>query len=85
MMWLWLLFAGWFSSFAAADAIGDMQERLPVGGTFSAQSSSFCAADGDIEYGVKHAAVVEHSFTDQFLEFLRQREQAIEAANQNSR
>ena len=32
--------------------------------------------------GSDHYAVVSHSFTDQFLEFLRQRTQAIEAADQ---
>lgn len=32
--------------------------------------------------GKDHAAVISHSFTDQFLEFLRQRQLAVEAANQ---
>ena len=32
--------------------------------------------------GSDRFAVITHSFTDQFLEFLRQRQQAVEAANQ---
>jgi len=35
-----------------------------------------------IHMGSDRFAVISHSFTDQFLEFLRQRQQAVEAANQ---
>ena len=65
-----------------ADPSLGIVEMQPVGGEVSRQSSSFGAADADIEFSVRHAALIEHSVTDQFIEFLRQRSQAVEAANQ---
>ena len=72
-----------------SQAFGDYQsevERLPVGGRISTEFHNVKEKTGNglrpAHEGSDHYAVVSHSFTDQFLEFLRQRTQAIEAADQ---
>ena len=80
--WIWFLLLELFSFGAAADSALGTVEIKPVGGDFSSQRFLSNAADADIEFSVKHDALSEHSFTDQFLEFLRQRSQALDAANQ---
>lgn len=86
-MWILVLLCFFFGGAYADAPVDRMGYEMQLEGRFisvvpEAKDVAFDADLKTVVTGSDQAAVISHSLTDQFLEFLRQRQMAVEAANQ---
>ena len=84
MLMLVFFFVGGAHAEAPMNYMGDEMKHAGSSISFVPKTVDFSSA-GDLRTvatGSDQSALISHSFTDQFLEFLRQRRLAVEAANQ---